>query len=113
MTKKETRTYSRYTIEAMALMGKMIKAARTERKITLKDLSERTGVSVTAIRRIERGEPGCQLGDAFEVATIVGIKLFDDGSSSIRELNNRIEDKLTLLPSAVRKKQAKAVDDDF
>ena len=113
MANQKTRTYSRYTIEAMALMGNLIKTARTERKLTMKDLSERTGISVGAIRRIEKGEPGCQLGAAFEVATIVGIKLFDDGSSSIGALNRRVEDKLALLPSSVRKNQTKELDDDF
>lgn len=113
MAKQETRTYSRYTIEALTLMGNMIKAARKERKLTMKDLSERTNVSVGAIRRIEKGEPGCQLGAAFEVAAIVGIKLFDDGNSSISANNQRIEDKLALLPSSIRKKQAKEIDDEF
>ncbi len=113
MPKRETRTYSRYTIEALALMGNMIRAARKERKLTMKDLSERTNVSVTALRRIERGEPGCQLGAAFEVAAVVGIKLFDDGNTSMSAINQRVEDKLALLPQSVRKKQIKELDDDF
>lgn len=113
MAKQNIRTYSHYTIEALALIGNMIKVARKERKLTMKDLSERTNISVGAIRRIEKGEPGCQLGAAFEVATVVGVKLFDDASSSISTNNQRIEDKLALLPSSVRKKQTMELDDDF
>jgi hypothetical protein len=48
----------------------------------------------------------------FEVAAIVGIKLFDtDGGTMARYLRQTGE-KLALLPKSVRKK-SKAVHDDF
>jgi hypothetical protein len=64
------------------------------------------------LQRIEKGDPKCELGATFEVATIVGIKLFDTEATTLTHHIRQMEDKLALLPKSVRKK-AEIVDDDF
>ncbi len=112
MPKSITRTYSRYSRDAVALLGGLIRAARKERKLTTQEVADRAGISRGLLQRIEKGDLKCEIGAVFEVATIVGVKLFDaDESTMIRHIR-RTEDKLALLPKSVRK-TTKAVDDDF
>lgn len=111
MPKSVTRTYSRYTREAAILIGQMIRLGRLKRKITAQDLADRAGISRSMLQRIEKGDPKCEIGVVFELATLVGIKLFDAEASSLVDHISRTEDKIALLPKQVRK--AKTVDDDF
>ncbi|RLA46498.1 MAG: transcriptional regulator [Gammaproteobacteria bacterium] len=113
MAKPVIRTYSRYSQEALELMGKLIKLARKKRKLTAQDLAGRAGISRGLLQRIERGDPKCEIGATFEVATIVGVKLFEIEGSTLTGHIERIDDKLALLPRSVRKKSTKAVDDEF
>jgi hypothetical protein len=48
----------------------------------------------------------------FEVATIVGVQLFDTDESTLRKHLRQTEDKLALLPKSVRKK-TRVVHDEF
>lgn len=112
MPKPITRTYSRYTQEASALLGGLIRAARKERKLTAQELADRAGISRGLLQRIEKGDLKCEIGAAFEVATIVGVKLFDANKTTLTKHMRQTEDKLALLPQRVRTKK-KAVRDDF
>lgn len=112
MPKSITRTYSRYTREASTLLGGLIRAARIERKLTAQELADRAGISRGLLQRIEKGDLKCEIGAVFEVATIIGIKLFDADETSLRKHMRQTEDKLALLPKSVRKK-SRVVRDDF
>ncbi len=112
MPKTIARTYSRYSRDATALLGGLIRAARKERKLTEKEVAERAGISRGMLQRIEKGDLKCQIGAAFEVATIVGIKLFDADEAELSNNLSLTRDKLALLPKSVRKK-SKVVRDDF
>ena len=112
MPKSTPRTYSRYTKEATILMGQLIRLGRTERKLTAQDLADRAGISRGMLQRIEKGDPKCEIGVVFELAVLVGVKLFDANASSLAGHIKQTEDKLALLPKAVRAPR-KAVDDDF
>ncbi|MEJ2407449.1 MAG: helix-turn-helix transcriptional regulator [Candidatus Thiodiazotropha sp.] len=112
MPKSATRIYSRYTKEAIKLMGQLIRLGRTERKLTAQDLADRAGISRGMLQRIEKGDPKCEIGVVFELAVLVGVKLFDPEASSLAGHIKQAEDKLALLPKAVRAPR-KAVDDDF
>ncbi len=112
MAKVSTRTYSRYSQEAMTLLGSLIRAARKERAMTAQELADRAGVSRGLLQRIEKGDPKCALGATIEVASIVGVKLFDVEATTLTRYIRQTEDKLALLPKSVRKK-AKVADDDF
>ena len=108
----KARTYSRYSTEAATLLGKQIKLGRKQRKWAEHDLAERAGISRATLQKIERGNLTCAIGLVFEVATLVGIKLFSTENTSLAMHLDRIEDKLALLPKAIHKSK-KPIDDDF
>jgi ribosome-binding protein aMBF1 (putative translation factor) len=112
MPKSITRTYSRYSRDAAALLGALIREARNERKFTVQELADRAGISRGLLQRIEKGNLKCEIGAVFEVATIVGVKLFDTDESALTKYLRQTKEKLALLPKSVRKK-SKAVHDDF
>jgi len=109
---RKSRIYSRYTLDASLLMGRLIKLGRAQRKLTAQSLAERVGISRGLLQRIEKGDPKCEMGVVFEVAALVGVKLFDADSSTLGTHIERAEDKLALLPKAIHKPR-KAVDDAF
>src|SRR4051812_45732286 len=110
MTKTQ-RPLSPYAADAVALLGQLIRKARIERKLKAVDVTDRAGISRGLLRRIETGDPGCTIGAFFEVAAIVGVRLFDieTALSKAVESNREI---LTLLPKSVRSPRIEA-DDDF
>lgn len=112
MPKSITRTYSRYSREASLLLGGLIRAARKEQKLTAQEVADRAGISRGLLQRIEKGDLKCEIGAVFEVAVIVGVKLFDADETTLTRHIRQTEDKLSLLPKSVRKK-SKAVQDDF
>jgi transcriptional regulator with XRE-family HTH domain len=112
MPKVSARTYSRYSLEAISLLGRLIRLARKERKMSTQEVANRAGISRGLLQRIEKGDPKCELGATFEVATIVGVKLFDAEATTLTKHIRQTEEKLGLLPKSVRKK-VKVADDDF
>ncbi|MDH5557892.1 MAG: helix-turn-helix domain-containing protein [Alphaproteobacteria bacterium] len=112
MPRSRARTYSRYSLEAAALLGQSIRLGRREQRVTAQDLADRAGITRTTLRKIENGDMTSEIGLAFEVATLVGVKLFDAETGSIAARRERIDDRIALLPKTVRKTTGK-FDDDF
>jgi transcriptional regulator with XRE-family HTH domain len=112
LAKKENRTYSRYTDEALRLLAGRIKATRLERRITMRDLAERGGISRDLLYRIERGDPACGIGVVFEVAALLGIVLFQSDRDGLVVGRKMVEDRLALLPSRARSTKVQ-IDDNF
>ena len=112
MPKPAARTYSRYSQDATALLGQMIREVRLSRKLTAAELAERAGISRGLIQRIEQGDPGCTIGLVFETAAILGIKLFDAGPHTLANKKAQQERMVALLPKTVRT-SPKALKDDF
>ncbi|WOI52974.1 helix-turn-helix transcriptional regulator [Parvularcula sp. LCG005] len=112
MARIEQRTYSRQTREALALLGKLIRTSRKERRLTAEELSERAGISRSTLQRIEKGHPKVEIGTVFECAAIVGVSLFNTEPGRLSERLAQTEDKLALLPTYTRKR-TKAAKDDF
>ena len=106
------RNYSRSAREALLILGKLIRVARTEKAMTAKELADRAGISRTTLSTIERGSPGPEIGLVFETASIVGVRLFDMDERGLSMQIARLDEKLTLLPKSVRHRE-KDVDDDF
>lgn len=106
------KVHSNYTQEALALFAAAIRAERKAQKMTVKELAERIGTSRHFIFRLEKGDPSCGIGAAFEAAHIVGIDLFDMGPSRLASELKRTEERLSLLPKSIRKTK-KVIDDDF
>ena len=112
MVKPLSRLYSRYTSDALALVGQLVREARLAKALTTTDLAARAGVSRALLQRIERGDPGCSIGAVFEVASICGVPLFEMDQ---RQLSNKLalqREKMALLPKSVRT-SAVDVNDDF
>lgn len=112
MPKPNLRPYSRYSREAVALLGQSIRRARIEKKLTVAQLAERAGVSRGLMQRIEQGDPGCGIGPAFEAAAIVGIRLFDTDQAGLSVMAEHNAAILRLLPRTVRAPRIET-DDDF
>lgn len=110
--KSITRTYSRYSRDAVTLLGGLIREARKERRFTVQEVADRAGISRGLLQRIEKGDLKCGVGTVFEVATILGIKLFDADQTTLTRQLSQTKEKLALLPKSIRKK-SKAVHDDF
>jgi DNA-binding XRE family transcriptional regulator len=96
----------------MILFSRLIRTARIELKLTTQEVADRAGISRSLLQRIEKGDLKCEIGLVFEVATIVGLKLFDTDKTSLAKQIRQTEEKLALLPKATRKKM-KIVHDDF
>ncbi len=111
MAKPAHRSYSRYAREAAALLGAMIRSARIERGVTVAEVAERAGISRGLVHRIENGEMGSSIGAAFEVAAIVGLRLFESEPATLTRYLSMERGKLALLPQSVCARTAKAKDD--
>jgi transcriptional regulator with XRE-family HTH domain len=111
-TKPQNRAYSRYSLEAIALLGQMVRAGRLERKITGQEMATRMGVSRALIQRIEKGDPGCAIGAVFEAAAITGVTLFETDRQKLASHRAVTGEILTLLPQTARKSK-RAIKDDF
>ncbi|CDZ55620.1 Transcriptional regulator, XRE family [Neorhizobium galegae bv. orientalis] len=106
------RSYSRVTREALTMLGKLIRIGRAERGLTAQELADRAGISRTTLSSIEKGAPGPEIGIVFEVASLVGLRLFEYDERMLQVHNSRLDEKLTLLPKSVRH-TVREVDDDF
>lgn len=106
-----TRTYSRVTREALALMGGQIRLARKQRRMSEADLSERIGIARSTLQLIEKGHPKVEVGLVFEAATLVGVPLFVSEPSGLSAQISRIDDKLALLPRSIRRPRSEVKDD--
>ncbi|MFZ4693066.1 MAG: helix-turn-helix transcriptional regulator [Burkholderiaceae bacterium] len=112
MVKPLSRPYSRYTSDALALVGQLVREARLAKALTTTDLAARAGVSRALLQRIERGDPGCSIGAVFEVASICGVPLFEMDQRQLSAKLALQREKMALLPKSVRT-SAVDVNDDF
>ncbi len=106
------RTYSKYAQEAAFLLGQQIKLARKKRKWSLVNLAERAGISKRTLQNIEAGKMSPAIGLVFEVASLVGVCLFEEDQQRLVTSIELTECKIALLPSRIRK-QTRVADDDF
>lgn len=111
MATTQKRTYSRYTLEGLALLGRMIRLGRIQRRLTAQELAERVGVSRSTLQRIEKGDPRVEIGLMFEAATLVGVKLFDADEQGMTALSDRTDDRIAVLPKHVHRAGKQVVDD--
>ncbi|MCP4491809.1 MAG: helix-turn-helix transcriptional regulator [Gammaproteobacteria bacterium] len=109
---KKQRTYSKYTLEATALLGEQIKLGRKQRKWSEKNLAERAGISRATLQKIENGKMNCAIGLFFEVAALVGVNLFEHDNFPLARQIEQTKDKVALLPKRTKSK-TRVVDDDF
>lgn len=111
MAKPKTRSYSRYTRQALALLGGLVRAGRIERHMTTRELADRAGISRDMLHRVEKGDPRCEIGVVFELATIVGVPLFEPELAGLQARDREMRARLALLPKTVRKESVEVKDD--
>lgn len=112
MPKPANRPYSRYSLNALELMGNLIREGRIAANLTAESLAQRAGISRSLLQRIEKGDPGCAIGSVFEVAAIVGLPLFEADTKTLATRLGFSNEKRALLPKSVRLSK-KVVKDDF
>ncbi len=100
--------------EAVRALGLLVADGRRRRGWTAASLADRAGVSRTTLHKVEHGEGSVAVGTVFDLATLVGVRLFglDDAASSA-VLSERLEDRLALLPARVVLVDDGGLDDDF
>ncbi|MDA8430180.1 MAG: helix-turn-helix transcriptional regulator [Geobacteraceae bacterium] len=106
------RAYSKYTKEAVLLLGQHIKHGRKKRKWSEQNLAARAGISRATLQKIEAGEMSPSIGLVFEVAALVGVPLFEEDSRALATSIELTQSKIALLPKRI-KNRTTAVDDDF
>lgn len=111
MAKPHVRTYSRYSLQALAFLGASLRAARIEKKIKTQALAERAGISRDLLYRIEKGDPRCEIGVVFELAAILGVPLFEPELGALQQRRRVLDDRLALLPKAVHAPRDEVKDD--
>jgi transcriptional regulator with XRE-family HTH domain len=109
---KTNRPVSRYATEAAALLGQLIRKARVDRNMAVAAVTERAGISRGLLRRIEAGDTGCAIGAVFEVAALVGVRLFEAEQATLSRAIEANRQVMTLLPKSIRRSRTKP-DDDF
>jgi transcriptional regulator with XRE-family HTH domain len=72
-------------------LAQHISIARKRRRITLRSMAERTGVSIATLSRLERGDPTVSVGGVLQVLGILGLA---KGLSRILAPENDIEQTL-------------------
>lgn len=112
MSRPGSRPTSRYAKEAAELLGLLIRRARVDRQMTAAEVADRAGMSRGLVHRIEKGDLGASIGAAFEVASVVGVRLFDQDARGMNLKVNEARSVNTLLPQAVRTSTG-PVEEDF
>lgn len=112
MPKPLSRAHSRYSLDALELLGQLVREARLQKAMTTTELAARVGISRALLQRIERGDPGCSIGAVFEVASVCGVVLFEQDQRQLHTQLVQHREKMALLPKAVRA-GSRRVKDDF
>ena len=106
------RTYSRLSREAQLLLGRQIRLARKQRRMSEHDLAARVGIARSTLQRIEKGDPAVEIGLVFEAAILTSLDLFVPEATTLVPQIGRIDDKLALMPGSIRG-TTRVIDDDF
>jgi transcriptional regulator with XRE-family HTH domain len=112
MPASKKRSYARYTIAAVELLGTLVQIERKSRRMTIQEMADRLGVDRSTLQRLEQGDPKVELGLAFEACAILGIRLFEEDAHGLTMRLDEAGKRLALLPNRVRSKPL-SVSDDF
>lgn len=63
--------------QTMLLVGARIRSMRLRQQLTLRDVAERTGVSVSMLSMLERGVSTASVGTLVAVASALGVHMYD------------------------------------
>lgn len=102
-----------YAEQALAVLGDLIRIARTDRKWTQAHLGKVCSVDRRTIAAIENGRPEVRIGTVFNVAAVLGIPLYDSDASQMSRLKRLHGEMASLIPRRVDTQRGGAVNDDF
>ncbi len=60
-------------------LGKILKEARKEQKLTQLQLAGYSGVGVRFVRELENGKQSCHIGKAIQIVSMLGIDIHLNG----------------------------------
>ena len=81
-------------------VGRMIRLLRDQERLSLRELSEKSGLSVTAISKIERGENSPTVASLHQLASALEVHITDFFRQDINLVSVFVkEDEVTLLRS--------------
>jgi transcriptional regulator with XRE-family HTH domain len=112
MPKPVSRPHSEYSLDALQLLGQLVREGRLAKALTTTELATRAGISRALLQRIERGDPNCAIGAVFETAAICGVALFEPDQRQLAVNLARHSEKMALLPKSVRASK-RELNDDF
>jgi len=100
-------------IKSLRKLGKDINDARRRRRITIKLLAERAGVSRATVGKIEKGDASSSIGSYASVLFVLGVidRLSDLVDASYDVIGRRLEDEK--LPLRVRAPNGQRKKDDY
>lgn len=87
-------------------IGEAIRSSRKTRRMTLGDLADAVGLSVTFLSRLERGQVACSIGNLLEIAGVLNLSpaaLFSGADDPERSKAFRVVRARAPDPSAARK----------
>lgn len=100
--------------DAARVLGQQIRLARHARRMTAAQLAEIIGASQRTMTLIERGDASVSIGHVLNAATAAGVALFDiTDPKTLARTRQQGEQALTLIPSNVRNRKERGIDDDF
>lgn len=90
------------TLKALRKLGQDLSAARRRRRVTIKLMAERAGVSRATMGKIEKGDPTTSMGSYAAVLFVLGMtERLSDLVDAIHDLTGRQLDE-ERLPQRVR-----------
>jgi transcriptional regulator with XRE-family HTH domain len=112
MPASRKRSYARYTLAAVGLLGALVRLERTSRRMTAQELADRLGADRSTLQRLEQGDPKVELGLAFEACAILNIPLFEEDAQDLARRLDEVGKRQALLPRRVRPRPLD-ISDDF
>jgi transcriptional regulator with XRE-family HTH domain len=85
--------------EMVRAVGASIRAARKRRRLTLQELAERTGVSISMLSMLERGVASPSIGTLVSVSSALGLhmaQLFQDPAAQLPSPVRRLAEQVTV-----------------
>jgi transcriptional regulator with XRE-family HTH domain len=87
------------TDEIVRVVGASVRMARKRRRLTLQELADRTGVSISMLSMLERGVASPSIGTLVSVSSALGLhmaQLFQDAASQVPSPVRRLEDQVVV-----------------